>query len=322
MKHLAYAPAARSALALAAAFAFWSCPVAMNAQSSSDAAAPAPAASASANPDATHLSPEDEAKLREALVKASQNPVGNITILPFQNNWNNGVGPQGRPQYNLNFQPVVPIMLAPNLNLIARAIVPVINNPSSVPPAVCAATLGGCPSTFGLGDLTTQFFFAPKTKADALIWGVGPQFLFPSGNPASLSAGQYGAGPAAVALIMPGDWVIGDLTTQMWSYAGDATKPAVNSLLTQPFINYNFGQAWALTTAPIITAAWNAAPNNRWTVPVGGGISKTFKLGDQPMQLGLFYYVNVVRPANAPVNQFRLNWSLLFPVKRGAALPQ
>ena len=117
---------------------------------------------------------------------------------------------------------------------------------------------------------------------------------------------------------MPGAFVVGALVTQLWSYAGDATKPAVNAFMVQPFINYHFGDAWALSTAPIITSNWTAVPDQRWTVPLGGGITKTFKLGDQPMQLGLFYYTNIVRPAIAPYNQFRFIWSLLFPVKRGS----
>jgi hypothetical protein len=227
--------------------------------------------------------PTEQAKIEAAIIKASQNPVGNIAIIPFQNNFTNGVGPQSRAQYNLNIQPVVPIMLSPNMNLIARTILPVINNPSAAPPAFCNATPFGCGSTFGVGDLTEQLFFAPKTKGNQLIWGLGPQFLFPAGTPATLSAGQYGAGPAAVALIMPGTWVIGALTTQMWSVSGSATKPVVNSFLVQPFINYNFGKAWALSTAPNITSNWAALPNQRWTVPVGAGISKTVKLGDAPM---------------------------------------
>ncbi len=276
------------------------------------------AQAARAPDDATTITPQEAEARAKELIKASQNPVGNIAIIPFQMNWNNGVGPQSRQQFNLNIQPVVPIVLTPNLNLIARTILPVINNPSPAPPSFCNASIYGCGSTFGIGDLTEQLFIAPKTKPNALIWGIGPQLSFPTGSPVTLSAGQYGAGPAAVALVMPGAFVIGALFTQLWSYAGDTTKPAVNSFLAQPFINYNFGRAWALTTSPIITSNWTAPPNQRWTVPIGGGISKTFKLGDQPMQLGVYYYTNIVRPANAPYNQFRFNWNLLFPVKRGS----
>ena len=112
-------------------------------------------------------------------------PVGNITVVPFQNNFNYGVGPYTRLQYNLNVQPVIPIMLSPSMTLIARTIFPIVNQPSAAPPAVCVSP-NGCPSTFGIGDTQEQFFFAPKTKPDQLIWGVGPIFQAPTGSPACL----------------------------------------------------------------------------------------------------------------------------------------
>jgi hypothetical protein len=73
---------------------------------------------------------------------------------------------------------------------------------------------------------------------------------------------------------------------------------------------------------PSITANWNAPPGQRWTIPLGGGVQKTFKLGDQLMQLGLSYFTNVKKPTYAPQTTLRANWSLLFPIKRGRpALP-
>lgn len=267
------------------------------------------------------ISAEELAKIQAYIIKQSQNPVGNVAIVPFQNNVNYGYGPYARTQYNLNIQPVVPIQLTPNLNLIARVITPFVNQPSSAPPAVCASSYG-CSSTFGIGDINPQFYIAPKTKPGALIWGAGPQFLFPTGTPSSaLSAGKYGIGPAVVGLIMPGNIVTGLLVTQMFSYAGDVTKPNINTLFIQPFFNYNL-KSWAIFFGSSgITANWNATPSNRWTVPIGTGITKTFKLGDQPMQLGIFYYGNVVRPVGTAYGTVRFNWSLVFPVKRGQSLP-
>ena len=115
------------------------------------------------------LTPQQQASLQAAIIKASQNPVGNIAIVPFQSNFNYGVGPYTRYQYNLNVQPVVPFMLSKNMNLIARTIIPVIDNPSFAPPQACASA-AGCGSTFGIGDIQEQLFFAPKTKPGARIW--------------------------------------------------------------------------------------------------------------------------------------------------------
>jgi hypothetical protein len=279
----------------------------------------APAASVSAAPE---LTPEQQAALEAAIIKASQNPVGNIAIIPFQNNFNYGSGPYQRLQYQMNLQPVVPIVVNRDLNLIARIITPIINQPSFAPPAVCASAYG-CPGTFGIGDLNPQFYLAPKTKPGALIWGAGAQFLFPTGTPSILGSGKYGTGPAIVGLIMPGNIVTGVLLTQMFSVAGDPSRAPISTFLAQPFFNYNLKGAWAVFFGSSgITANWTATPRQgKWTVPVGTGVTKTFKLGDQPMQVGVEYFADVVRSADAPDGTIRFTWALLFPIKRGQQLP-
>jgi hypothetical protein len=270
--------------------------------------------------DPGSLTPAQQEALRLAIIKTSQNPVGNITVLPFQNNFNYGYGPFTRFQYNLNVQPVVPIMLSKQMTLIARTIIPVLNQPSPESPVVCASP-GGCPSTFGLSDVQEQLFFAPKTKPGQLIWAVGPIFQFPTSTPNTLGSGKWSVGLDAVALLMPGNWVLGTLVTQLWSVAGLSNRPNVNSFLVQPFVNYNLKGGWAITSAPIMTS--NASlPGTKWTVPVGGGVARTFKDGDQLMQLTMLYYANVVRPLAAPQTNLRLVWSLLWPVKRGINIQQ
>ena len=310
--------------------AFWaaaSAPAPMQAvepsPSPSPASAQAPSDGSNADTggfDASKLTPAQQEALRLAIIKTSQNPVGNITIVPFQNNFNYGYGPYTRLQYNLNVQPVVPIMLSPKMTLIARTIVPVVNQPSPESPAVCTSP-GGCPSTFGLSDVQEQLFFAPKTKPGQLIWALGPIFQFPTATPNTLGSGKWSAGPDAVALVMPGDWVLGTLVTQLWSVAGIPSRPNVNSLLVQPFVNYNLKGGWAISSAPIVTSNANL-PGTKWTVPLGGGFSRTFKDGDQLMSLGVLYYTNVVRPLAAPQTTLRVSWSLLWPVKRGIDIQQ
>jgi len=267
------------------------------------------------------LTPEQQAAVQAAIIKASQNPVGNIAAIPFQFNNNYGIGPYSRYQFNLNVQPVVPFMLSTKLSLIARTIIPIVDNPSNAPPGVCASSFG-CGSTFGISDIQEQLFFAPKTSGNQLIWGVGPIFQVPSASPGVLGTGKWSAGPDAVALIMPGPWVMGVLVTQIWSFTGKAANPQVNVGLIQPFINYNLKGNWAISTAPSLTANYTAPGNQKWSIPVGGGVTKTFKLGDQPMQLALFYYTFVERPVTTPQNTLRINWTLLFPIKRGFDLQE
>ncbi len=313
----------RSIAAAVAALLF---PAVASAQST-PAPAASPAAQASTTPgsppqapqsagaiDLSKLTPAQQAALQAAIIKTSQNPVGNIAIVPFQSNFNYGVGSYTRFQYVLNIQPVVPLMLSKSLTLIARTIIPVVNQPSFAPPSVCA--MYGCGSTLGLGDIQEQLFFAPKTKPGELIWGVGPLFQLPTASPGVLGAGKWAGGPALVGLIMSGKIVTGILATQLWSFAGKTNSPSISSALFQPFFNYNLKGGWALSTAPIITANWNAT-QNKWAVPLGAGVSKTFKAGGQLMSLGAFYYTYVARPLASPQTNLKVVWSLLYPIKRG-----
>jgi ABC-type thiamine transport system ATPase subunit len=62
----------------------------------------------------------------EELAKLSQNPVGNLISVPFQNNTNFNYGPLDGTQNILNIQPVIPITLNENWNIITRTIAPLI----------------------------------------------------------------------------------------------------------------------------------------------------------------------------------------------------
>ena len=81
------------------------------------------------------------------------------------------------------------------------------------------------------------------------------------------------------------------------------------------FLNYNMAHGWYLTAAPIITANWLAASDERWTVPIGGGFGRVFKVGDQPVNASIAGYYNAIRPTGTPAWQLRASIALLFPVK-------
>ena len=202
----------------------------------------------------------------------------------------------------LNIQPVVPLHINADWNLISRTIMPVISQPSPIFNS----------NTNGIGDITQEFFVTP-THPGALIWGVGPVFTIPSATDPILGQGKVLLGPTAVLLTTPGHWVIGILVNNQWSVGGNPLRQSVNEFLAQPFVNYNMAHGWFLTSSPLITANWLAAPGQQWTVPVGGGIGRIFKLGDQPVSAYVSAYYNVVHPTGAPNWQLRAELSLLFP---------
>lgn len=239
----------------------------------------------------------------EALAKAVQNPVASMISLPLQNNINTGIGPNDQTQNVLNIQPVWPFELNDEWNLITRTIIPVISQPGYLTP--------NGERINGIGDTTFTAFLSPAETGD-VIWGAGPVFLLPTGKD-ELSADKWGAGISGVALTMPGHWVIGALVNNIWSFAGSGEKD-VNSFLLQYFVNYNFDEGWYFTSAPIITANWEADNDHRWTVPFGGGFGRVFKIGDQPMNAQLSAYYNAVTPDDYGADwQFRVQLQFLFP---------
>jgi hypothetical protein len=167
-------------------------------------------------------------------------------------------------------------------------------------------------STFGLGDLNHSVYFSPA-KAESIIWGIGPSMTIPTATDEQIGTQKWSAGPAAVALAQPGPRVIGSLVRQLWSFAGDDDRQDVSQLLIQPFVNYNLEEGWYLVSSPIITANWEADSEDRWTVPLGGGFGKLFKVGKQPMNAQLQGFYNVEHPQLGPEWSMRFQLQCLFP---------
>jgi hypothetical protein len=248
------------------------------------------------------------------LAKKSQNPVADLISVPFENNFFFNTGPEKRTVWDLNIEPVIPIHLTDDWNLITRTIVPIINLPSVAP---------GVDNAAGLGDINPTFFLSPSGSKD-FMWGVGPTFTFPTASDRLLGAGKYSAGPAAVGLTMQGPWVAGVLLNNQWSFAGwSHTK--VNALLLEPFVHYNFEKGWFLSSFPVLTANWAASSGNKWTFPLGAGGGRLFRLrelpggdklgalGKLPVEPQLLAYYNVVRPDLAPTWQLIFQVTFLFP---------
>jgi len=249
----------------------------------------------------------DTATATDRLVKAAQNPIANLISVPFQSNWNFGVGPENGTQYILNVQPVIPIPLGMDWLVVARWIAPVVVQPELGP---------GIGSVSGLGDMNPSFFLVPKNTGE-ITWGIGPTFILPTATSDFTGQGKWSAGPTGVIVWTADKWVVGALVNQLWSFAGDSDRKSVSQFLLQPFLNYNLPNGWYLTSSPIITANWMANSGNQWTVPLGGGIGKLFKLGNRPVNASLQAYGYVVQPEDGPSWLLRFQIQLLFPTGGG-----
>jgi hypothetical protein len=239
------------------------------------------------------------------LAGKTQNPISDLISLPFQNNTNFNLGPENKTQNIMNIQPVWPFSLNESWNLITRTIIPVVSQPGFM----------GQSRTNGLGDTTFTAWASPKESGKwKWRWGAGAAILIPTATDDALGSDKWGAGPTVVVLTMPGKWVIGSLFSNVWSFAGSGNQD-VNLFTWQYFINYNIAKGWYLTSAPIITANWEASSGNEWTIPFGGGVGKIFRIGKQAINTSIQYYYNVETPQFGADYQLRIQLQLLFPKK-------
>jgi hypothetical protein len=241
----------------------------------------------------------------EELAKLAQNPVGNLVSVPFQNNVNFGVGPEGGTQNILNIQPVIPFTVNKDWNIITRTILPLIWQPGAAP---------GEGTSFGLGDIQLSAFLSPSEAANGIIWGVGAITQMPT-DTNNLGNKNWGLGPTAVLLKLEqgNPWVYGALVNQIWSLSSSQRGGSYSNFLIQPFINYNFPDGTYINTVPIITANLKADSGQQWTVPLGLGVGTIFHLGKLPVNTQLGAYYNVVKPDYAANWQLRLQVQFMFP---------
>jgi hypothetical protein len=252
--------------------------------------APPPAA---ANDDAT------------ALAEKLQNPIGDLVSIPFQNNINFNVGPHEGTQDILNIQPVIPIHLNEDWNLITRTILPLVWNPSLQPAQSVP---------FGLAPTAFSAFLSPRNPVDGWILGAGPIVQLPTITSKTLGSNVWGAGPAFVVVRTDSPWVYGGLINNVFSFGGTTGRTGTSySVMTiNPFLNYNFGGGWFAGSAPIATASWDTG-GTKWTVPVGAQVGRLIKLGGKlPVNLLVGAYYNAVRPQYGATWQLRTQIAIIF----------
>lgn len=243
----------------------------------------------------------------QELSKKLSNPIADLVSIPFQFNWQNGVGPSEDLQFVLNVQPVVPFRLSKDLNLIGRFIVPYLSQP---------VLFEGDVPLSGLSDITFSLFFSPLGST-GFTWGAGPVFILPMTTDPRLGSGKWSIGPTAVALYQAHGWTYGALVNQVFSFAntGDVERDTVSQMFLQPFIAYTNKKAITFTLQSQMTANWEAASGEKWTIPINLLVSKLAWLGPFPfsIQAGAGYYA--VHPDIGPKWRLQLAFVVLLPSK-------
>ena len=159
------------------------------------------------------------------IAKESENPIGNLTVLPFENYTNFQVGPNKGTQNILEFEPVVPIHLNADWNLINRAVIPVVWNPDLSPfPSVPQA----------IAPVDYSAFLSPRNPVNGWTVGAGPIVQLPTATSPTVGSSVWGAGPTAVVVKTTEHIVAGALVNNVWSIGGVENGPGRQALFDVP----------------------------------------------------------------------------------------
>lgn len=236
------------------------------------------------------------------LAKKLNNPVSSLISVPLQFNYDCCYGPSEGYRGTLNIQPVVPVSVAKDWNMIVRTIVPVIHQDRTSP------EVG---SVSGFGDITQSFFFSPKADHNGFVWAVGPVVLWPIGRE-HLGTKTWGAGPTALALQQTGPWTVGVLANHIWSVAdvGGKDRPDVSQTFIQPFLSWTSATH---TTVGINTESAYNWETRSWTIPINLQVSQLYNFGGQRVQLTGGAKVYAAREDHGPAWGLRFVATFLFP---------
>jgi len=248
------------------------------------------------------------ASTAEEMAKKLANPIAALISLPMQFNYDRGfAGTSGNEsnKWTLNVQPVVPISIGEDWNLISRTIVPIVRT-DNLP---LGSGIDG-----GIGDIVQSAFFSPKAPTESgWIWGVGPVFLIPSGS--DMSAEKWGAGPTAVALKQDGPLTYGILANHIWSTGGsDKVVDNISQTFVQPFFTYTTPGALSATLMTETMYNWEAPDGNEWTVPLFLVVTQVGKIGDQLISYGAGVKYYAESPDGGPQGWgARFVFTMMFP---------
>jgi hypothetical protein len=240
----------------------------------------------------------------EDLEKLARNPVGDAIKIPLAESINFGAGPYGRTSNSLQIQPTIPFPIGEDWLLIPRIVATL----ADYEPEVSQSSGGST----GLGDTVATLFLTPA-HIRTVAWGVGPSLLIPTATDMNTGAGKWGLGPSLALIVQPNWGSIATAVQNIWSLPGNSQRTSVNQLQIETSLSYNLPHGWYLLTAPTLTADWTQSSGDRWLVPFGGGVGRTWEIAKKAVDWNIALYSNAIRPAGQPKWQMSLQWTLLYP---------
>ena len=234
--------------------------------------------------------------------KELSNPISSIWALQLQENtyWLNK---PDRNVVNLQFQPVLPLALTDDWNLITRPVFQVMNSTPYLNESLHLHRVTG------FGDTILATLLSPNPKlAGPWLLGAGPSFIFPTATNSRLGQNKWQLGPAGVFGYLGDKWLAGVFLQQWFSVAGNGSQ-TVSQMNVQYFFVYLPGNGWGIGTSPNMLVNWYASNANKVTFPIGLNVSKVVKIGPLPVKFAVQGQYMPVRP-----DVFGQKWNLQFAI--------
>ena len=265
----------------------------------------------------------------EEIARALDNPLGNLWLIFIENDLMRYRGNPAKSSKWINtllIQPILPVPLTEDWNLVTRPIIPFLTAPEfKLAPKFFGDCPGNCntdppPDRIGLIDISTSrenawgdiMLWSMLTPAEPIelsdggkfVWGLGPSFRFPTATKDQFGSERYSMGPSSILMRLPprgGSWTLGLFNQHhLWSFGGNDDRDRVKTSQIQYIWWYKLPVESEISVgaAPMIDVNWEADSDDRWSIPLGLGASTTFFLGKMPIRFGVEFNWFVRSPDN------------------------
>ena len=230
-------------------------------------------------------------------------------------------GADNEESWRFSFQPVLPYPLAEGVNLFVRPLIPIlyeqpipiVSGGDTSPPGEGGVGTAEANSDFfdsdlELGDISFDIAIGKTLPSKTILLG-GMVGTLDTATDDNVGLGQTLLGPE-VAVAQLFSWgVLGVLVSHQWDVAGDSD---FDTSITggQYFYAYNLSKGWQIQAQPTFSYNHEAkSGDEKWTLPVGVGITKVTRFGKTPWKFNVQYW-HYVKQADSIGPDFQVRFQL------------